>query len=380
MPSSPPFGSSPSTPGQGSGGSTPPSWPPATPAAGPAPGAYPPPTAPSPGYPPPIGPSGGPQGYPPLPEHAYPVGWHASGPEQGSPQPTPPEEEAPRKAGIDIKPTQLAGGALAAVTSAVAASKFGVTGTVVGAAFGSVVSSVASAVYQTSLVRAHDRIRTIVVAPAGARGGTGTADPGDPAAVPAELTGAASPIVNDTVLSPNGLPWPPEPGTGTAPSAAYPAAPAPSRPSRPASTRTSKRYLKPALALGGFAFVASVGVISLSESVLGHPISDSKDTGTSIGSVWRQAADEPKPKPTTPAPSPDESGAPSASDSPSESPTDSPTDSPSESAPAENTDGSSSADPGQQNPDPQGGNASPGGDGAAASPTADAGQQAASPS
>src|SRR5689334_25037241 len=113
-----------------------------------------------------------------------------NGPSSTIPGPSsaPSGDAAPARPAIDLKPTQLAGGALAAVTSAVAASKFGVTGTVMGAAFGSVVSSVASAIYQTSLTRAGDRIRTIVVAPSGARGGTGTVDPADPTAVPGELT------------------------------------------------------------------------------------------------------------------------------------------------------------------------------------------------
>jgi len=309
-----------------------------------------------------------------VPPHAYPVG--------SGPQSTPPEDE-PKKGHLDLRPTQLAGGALAAVTSAVAASKFGVTGTVVGAAFGSVVSSVASAVYQTSLTRAGDRIRTIVVTPTGARGGTGTADPSDPTAVPGELTGAASPIVNDTVLAPNGLPWPPEPGQGTAPSTDLSTGPsaAPSTrqptapvPSRPAAARPSKRYLKPALALGGFAFVASVGAISLSETVLGHPISNSSDTGTSLGSVVREASgnEDESSEPASPAPS----ASPSTSDSPSDSPSDSATESPSDSTSASDSSESSSSDSDQKDQNPQGGDSSPSPDGGGqqAAPTADAGQ------
>jgi hypothetical protein len=357
---SPPFGSSPSSSGQGPSGSTPGQWAPA--------GAYPPPTAPTHAYP------------PPAPPPSYPVG---SGPQSTPPEDDEPRNDEPKKGRVDLKPTQLAGGALAAVTSAVAASKFGVTGTVMGAAFGSVVSSVASAVYQTSLTRASYRIRTIVVTPTGARGGTGTADASDPTAVPGELTGTASPVVNDTVLAPNGLPWPPEPGLGTAPSTGHSNAHPtvhPTGPSRPAPARPSRRYLKPALALGGFAFVASVGVLSLSETVLGHPISNSRDTGTSFGSVIREASgnDDESSEPASPLPS----DSASESGGPSDSPTDSGTESPSASTSADSSE-SSSSNSDQQNQNPQGGDSSPspdGGGGGQASPTADAGQQAASPS
>jgi hypothetical protein len=182
------------------------------------------------------------------------------------------------KPGLDLKPTQLAGGALAAVTTAVAASFFGVTGTIVGAAFGSVVSSVAAAVYATSLTRAGHRIKTVVVAPAGARGGTGAARPADPAAVPGELTGARSPIVNEAMLLPSGQSWPP-PEQAREPGQQQPGG-APVSPERAAASL--RRLLRPALVLGGFAFAASLGAIFATELALGHPVAASNESGTTF--------------------------------------------------------------------------------------------------
>src|SRR5215203_1235367 len=67
-------------------------------------------------------------------------------------------------AGLSVP--QIAAGALAAVTAAVAASFFGVAGTLIGAALGSVVSSVAAGLYATSLSRAARVIKVLVVRPA----------------------------------------------------------------------------------------------------------------------------------------------------------------------------------------------------------------------
>jgi len=269
--------------------------------------------------------------------------WHSPqsspppGPRPG-PQPDTAVDVDPPK--LDLKPTQLAGGALAAVTSAVAASKFGVTGTVVGAAFGSLVSSVAAAVYATSLTRASRRIRTVVVTPSGARGGIGTSDPSDPAAVPADLTGAASPIVADTMLLPNGMPWPPEPPAPTDPAYLRPDASPASEPPPPAGRR---RWVRPVLILGGFAFAASIGAISVTELVLGHPVADSGGGGTSVS---RFLGDDGGSRPSsTPSVGPSSTDVPSGTASPTDtaSPTASgsgtPSGSPSDSGAGASSDG-----------------------------------------
>src|SRR5512142_206211 len=98
---------------------------------------------------------------------------------------------SPNKPSLDLSVTKVIGGALAAVTTALAASFFGVTGTLSGAAFGSVVSSVAAAIYATSLQTAGKKIKTTrSVVPRsstlGSRAATPDLDPRDPAAVPPE--------------------------------------------------------------------------------------------------------------------------------------------------------------------------------------------------
>ena len=62
---------------------------------------------------------------------------------------------------LEIKPTQVAAGALASITAAVLGSKLGVAGTVAGAGLASVVGTVGASVYQHSIerTRAHVRAR-----------------------------------------------------------------------------------------------------------------------------------------------------------------------------------------------------------------------------
>jgi cell division protein FtsN len=66
-------------------------------------------------------------------------------------------EEKPPRSTLSV--TQVVAGALAAVSAAVAASFFGVAGTVIGAALVSVVSTVGSALYGASLDRTGERLR-----------------------------------------------------------------------------------------------------------------------------------------------------------------------------------------------------------------------------
>src|SRR4051812_13710605 len=60
---------------------------------------------------------------------------------------------------IGVSTVQVGASAAAAVTSALAASFFGVAGTLIGAAFGSIVSTVAGALYSDYLRRAGERIK-----------------------------------------------------------------------------------------------------------------------------------------------------------------------------------------------------------------------------
>ena len=60
-----------------------------------------------------------------------------------------------------LSPLQIAGSALAAATSAVVASFFGVAGTVIGAALASVVTTLSATLYSASLRKTNDRLRDL---------------------------------------------------------------------------------------------------------------------------------------------------------------------------------------------------------------------------
>ena len=84
-------------------------------------------------------------------------------------------EENEKKTGLDLKPAQIAAGALAAVTAAFLGSKLNVAGTVAGAAVASVVSTIGSALYQSSIERTRASVRRVgskawVVKPADGKG------------------------------------------------------------------------------------------------------------------------------------------------------------------------------------------------------------------
>ncbi|GAA3604050.1 hypothetical protein GCM10022223_19640 [Kineosporia mesophila] len=70
------------------------------------------------------------------------------------------ETEEPKKPKLPVNVIQVSASAGAAVTSAIAASYFGVGGTIAGAAFGSVVSTVAGAFYSDTLGKAHKVVAT----------------------------------------------------------------------------------------------------------------------------------------------------------------------------------------------------------------------------
>jgi hypothetical protein len=92
-----------------------------------------------------------------------------------------------------LSPVQIAAGALAAVSSAVVASLFGMAGTLIGAAVASVISTVSAALYGESLRRTNERLRQ-----ARSRGtGQGGAPAGEPDAtrvLPARLDPSRAPV------------------------------------------------------------------------------------------------------------------------------------------------------------------------------------------
>ena len=230
------------------------------------------------------------------------------------PTPTVDDEVQPPK--LELSASQLAGGALASVTSALAASRFGVNGTVLGAAFGSLVSGVAAAVYATSLRTAHYKMRTtrsvVLRAPVPLDGErTVAVDPADPTAMPPELSGRAVPLPGVTMSVPAGTP----PGQA---------------PIRPRRAQRRRPVWKPVALVAGTAFVTSMLAIGVLETAIGHPISNAKGSGTSVG-VLVGGGSDPTTAPATTTSGTSTSGSDSASSSPTDSspsPTDtSPTDS-----------------------------------------------------
>src|SRR3954447_15666809 len=180
--------------------------------------------------------------------------------------------ERPPAGGLSV--TQVSGGALAAVTAAVGASYLGVAGTLIGAAVGSVISTVAAALYSNSLSRAARVSRTLVVrqtlAPLAPRPEPEVADPpGESRPEPHPLRGSLWQRIN----------W------------------------------------KPVLLVAAGVFVAAMAVISVSELVLGHPFASTKESGTTLSNLGGSSS-QPSQTPTstdTATPSTSGSATPSAS-------------------------------------------------------------------
>lgn len=93
------------------------------------------------------------------------------------------EKDTERDKGLGLKTNQVMAGALAAATAAVLGSTLGVAGTVLGATVASLVTTVGSAVYQRSLERTTEGVRTIrtkVVTRAGSTVVETTPEPEEP--------------------------------------------------------------------------------------------------------------------------------------------------------------------------------------------------------
>jgi len=102
-----------------------------------------------------------------------------------------------RRSFLGLSGFQVIAGALAAMTSAWIASALGVAGTIIGAAVGSLVVTVSSAFYSTTL----DRSRTLIVRTDSGTIVETTADPGETAAALEEVREAThSPIRGAEVL------------------------------------------------------------------------------------------------------------------------------------------------------------------------------------
>lgn len=76
-------------------------------------------------------------------------------------------EPEPKPRLLDFSATQIAGGALAAMTAAVIGAQLGVAGTVLGAAVGSIVAGIAGSLYTASLKHTKDKIAAVIVGKVG---------------------------------------------------------------------------------------------------------------------------------------------------------------------------------------------------------------------
>jgi hypothetical protein len=194
---------------------------------------------------------------------------------------------APEKKRLDLSTVQIGASALASVTSALAASVFGVAGTLIGAAVGSIVSTVAGAIYADSLRRAGQRVRAtqaIVVRPV------------DPDVTPTVRLYADQPQTR-----PISHPAPVEVTPEVSVPAAVRVPVVPWWRGRPGAV----------LAVCVLGFAISVGAITATEALRQQPVSGG--TGTTVGRVLGQdpSATEQTPTPT-PSTSPTDSAPPSA--------------------------------------------------------------------
>lgn len=200
-----------------------------------------------------------------------------------------PEPEAPQeKSGVlGLSAAQLFAGAGAAMTSAVVAGRVGVAGTLIGAALGSVVSTIAAAAYARSLDSARQgikRVRTTVVPVQGAAT--------SPTAVP---DGSDAPLPDVDTRPRDGV----RAGLGRA------------------------LTVKTGVVMAVATFVVAMVAITVFEIGIGRPVSaNSGGAGTSVGEIVGRSS--------TPATTPEPSVTPSSVPSESATPTGTATTSPSE--------------------------------------------------
>ncbi|MDO5710957.1 MAG: hypothetical protein Q4P32_04345 [Micrococcales bacterium] len=234
---------------------------------------------------------------------------------------------APSKGFFGLSVPQLIGGASAAVSTAVVASFLGVAGTLIGAALGSIVSTISAAVYTSMARDAHSRVRMVTVRPGrDARSASGT------------------------------------PSSHSSPRASTAATTHPG-PRHAWNLAVIRRAIKPRalLAGAGVIFVIAIGAITALEVGLGRPVSASEPTGsTSLGRVVQDVSGQSAPSTpsdVTPTPSDSATSEPTPGQDPSSIDGRNPTASPTDGATVQPSDGQTpqdvpSAEPTQQ-PEPQ---------------------------
>ena len=233
-------------------------------------------------------------------------------------------------AGLDLGVAQVAGSALAAVTAALAASTLGVAGTILGAGVGAIVATVGSALYAHSLRRATERVRQLRLMEMRPTGGVRWPAPRSRASADAE-----PPTVPLT--------------TATEPLPAEP---------EDAGRRPWRRSAL--MIAGGFAL--ALAGITAAEAVIGHPLSSSKESGTSVGRAVTGDGGGGSSTPSTSTPSTSQTGSPTSSaTSQTSSPTSVSTSSPAEQQAPSSTAPSATAPAASPTGSPEGSATSPAG-------------------
>lgn len=209
------------------------------------------------------------------------------------------------KRSSEITLSRLAATALAAITAAFLGSSLGTAGTVIGAGVASLVSTVAAALYQQSLDRTGNRVRSRVTqsrAPAPTSTAHTQADPAPIEPVPTE----SGPI--ESVPTESG------------PISLTPIEPAPTE-SAPIERTPRRLRVRTAAALTALAFVVGMAVVTSYELLTHGPISGG-DNGTTISSLFGQpTANHPPTHPTTTPTQPSTTTPPPTSQPPTTTPT-----------------------------------------------------------
>jgi hypothetical protein len=172
---------------------------------------------------------------------------------------------AERPAKPTLSPLQLVGSALAAATSAVVASFFGVAGTVIGAALASVITTISATLYSASLRKTNERLHDL-----------------------SNRLGGRRPTAGATQVLPQ------QPATRELPAALDP---------RRAPPRSRRSYVRVAAGTAAV-FVAAMVIVTGIELIGQRPVSalvtGSSSKGTTVGDLT--TAGSQKPPPSTPAP------------------------------------------------------------------------------
>jgi hypothetical protein len=216
---------------------------------------------------------------------------------------------------IGVSTVQVGASAAAAVTSALAASFFGVAGTLIGAAVGSVVSTLAGALYSHYLGRAGARIKETkevviqripgevlsvtplrhLTRPTDLPGRTSLQPIGDERgneSITAPVEEAGQLRQRPTGLAPlhqNGAGGPTLNGTGGG---------------GPASPPVRSPWKRPAMAMGAVSmagFLISIGVVLATEAALGHPVSGGESGNSLSGTIPKVVDSDTKSDEVTPS-------------------------------------------------------------------------------